>query len=207
MCPARALDNRFRRRIAPAQRELDLLGIREGDHVADLGTGVGFLLPEILNRVGPSGSVYAVDIDEENLEMARQRVHGDPRIQFLKTSAASVPGIPSESMDRVLLSLVLCCLVDKQGAMREAWRILKPGGVVLATHPFALPRPLGRLGVSGSIWKELEHELPWEPIKVPSSGILRRHMVRKPGPAPAGPSASPGIPASTTRPDPSKPRV
>lgn len=180
MCHAGALDNPVRRRWAPAEREVRILGPRPGDVVADLGTGVGFVLPELLKAVGAQGRVYAADIDAENLTIARDRVHGDPRVTFIEGSAAAVPGIPDASVDRVLLNLVLCCAVDKKGVLHESWRVLKPGGVLLATYPLPLRLRRRSLAVTKPVWDELVRALPWEVLPVQSRWWFRRRMLRRP---------------------------
>ncbi|MCI4373494.1 MAG: class I SAM-dependent methyltransferase, partial [Thermoplasmata archaeon] len=134
-CRTWSLDNPIRRRLAPARRELDYAGIGPGSIVADLGTGVGYFLPDLLRRVGPTGRLYAVDPDPKNLEVARRRVGEDSRVRFLLGSAAQTPEIPDLSVDVVILSLVLCCMVDKESAMAEAWRMLRPGGRVYVSYP------------------------------------------------------------------------
>lgn len=182
MCDRRALDNVFRRRLGPPTRLLGALDLREGQVVADLGAGVGYYAPEVLRRVGPSGRLYLVEIDEENLEIARQRLRGDARATFLVASAASVEGIPSSTVDRALLSLVLCCLGDKRGALSEVWRILKPGGSAIVTFPFRLWVPrFGRkpLGLTRAGFDLLAAQRPWTVERLPGTAV-RRYRLRKP---------------------------
>ena len=164
MCYPRALENPLRRRFAPPSREIALLNPQPGETVADLGAGVGFYDPEIVRRVGSHGHLFAVDIDSENLARAERRVGGTVQAEFTVGSAARVPQILTGSVDRVLLSLVICCMVDKEGALDEAWRILRPGGVALVTYPKRrLPfrrRPSHR--VLPERWAKLEIGHPWE---------------------------------------------
>lgn len=181
MCYARALENPFRRRFAPPSREVGFLDLSPGQTVADLGAGVGYFDPEILLRIGTGGHLFAVDIDADNLALARQRVGGDSRAEFNIASAARVPHIPADSVDRVLMSLVICCMGDKEGALDEAWRILRPGGVALVTYP-KRARPFRRcpsLRVLPSRWETLRARHPWRVLPVPSSWILQRHLLRK----------------------------
>ena len=188
-CFPSSLNNPLRRYFSPPSRDLDLLDLAPGQVVVDLGTGVGYLLPEILERIGPGGRVRAVDIDEENVAIARRRVRSDPRVSFQLGSAAGPVDLPSGSADRVLLSLVLCCLVDKTGALSEAWRLLKPGGVLLASYP-RLPKLFRRrrasLRVTPDLWERLVQEHPWERLGDRKGRVVTRHLLRRPGP-PAGP--------------------
>ncbi|MHB8352294.1 MAG: class I SAM-dependent methyltransferase [Thermoplasmata archaeon] len=181
-CRPGALDNPFRRYFLPARREIDLLTVEPGMTVADLGSGVGYLLPEIGRKVGPNGRIYAVDIDGENLQQARQRAVGT-RLEIHQRSAASVPEIPSGSVDRAVLSLVLCCMVDKEAALDTAWRILRPGGRVLVSYPRGRGGPRRRsrsLAVSPARWSSLLARHPWTELPRPRSWLVHRHLLQRP---------------------------
>lgn len=182
-CRAGTLDNPLRRWLAPAARDLDLLDLRPGQKVADLGSGVGFFLPEIARRTGSMGALYAVDPDAGNLATARQRPVGATPITFLERSASSVPEIPDGGVDRVLLSLVLCCLVDKAGVLDTAWRILRPGGRALVSYPKVWgPAPPRRrpLRVTAPTWERLMRLHPWAQPPVRSGWIVTRHLLERP---------------------------
>ena len=154
--------------------------------VADLGTGVGYFLPALARALGPEGRMWAVDPDGENLEIARRRRGVPSSVRFLATSAAHVPEIPDASVDRVLLSLVICCLLDKEGAMDETWSILRPGGRTLVTYPrgFGLGRPERRsLRVTPDRWTRLISGHSWVVRPVRSSLAVHRHFLERPGAA------------------------
>ena len=183
MCWARALDNSLRRRFSPPRRDLDDLGLAEGDSVADIGAGPGYFDPEILGRIGPSGRLVLADIDAENLDIARRRLSSDPRVTVLQASAGHLERIPSGSIDRALMSLVLCCLWDKAGALGEAWRILRPGGRVLVTYRRCGPLASLRrhsMANNRSHWATLAAMHPWRAIPVPSGRLVVRHLLEKP---------------------------
>jgi SAM-dependent methyltransferase len=198
-CRPWSLDNPLRRRWAPAARELDLLEILSGQTVADLGTGVGFLLVDLLRRVGPEGRVWAIDPDPQNLQQARRRVGDHPSVQFRVGSAANLPEIPTGSVDRVVLSLVLCCMVDKEGALDETWRILRPGGRVYVSYPkvsFSLTRRRPSLRVTPERWSSLAQAHPWDVLPVRGSWAVTRHLLARPHPAEVRPTeedAPPGV--------------
>jgi SAM-dependent methyltransferase len=181
-CRPGALDNPLRRWLLPAEKDLARLRAAPGLSVADLGAGVGFHGEAWLRTIGPNGALTLVDPDEENLSRFTQRHTGDPRLTVIVGSAARVPGLPDASQDRVLLSLVLCCLVDKAGAMDEAWRILRPGGLLLATFPRARKRVSRRrpLRLSYARWDALRAMHPWEELPVRRSFWVHRHLLRKP---------------------------
>ena len=181
-CRAGALDNPIRRWLAPGRREIDALDLRPGLAVADLGCGVGFLLPAIGDRIGPAGRLWAVDPDAENLALARRRPTLAPT-EFRAASAARVPEIPTGSVDRVLLSLVLCCAADKAGIVDEAWRILRPGGRLVATYPVArLPsgRTRAALRMTEARWAALRMRHPWRELPAPRFWFLHGHILSVP---------------------------
>jgi len=193
MCRAGALDNSLRRRFASPRKELDLLDLHAGMTMADLGAGVGYFAPESLARIGERGRLYLVDIDSENLELARRRVGARPNAIWIVTSAADVREIPSGSVDRVLASLVLCCLSDKAGAMEEAWRILRPGGRMVVTYPRIGLSPYRRkrsMRVTPDLWEALRARRPWTVLPSRRGAFVTRHVLEKPepGPAPSPPS-------------------
>lgn len=182
-CRASSLDNPLRHRFSPPSRLVDLLALREGETVADLGAGVGYYDTEILARLGPRGKVYLVDIDEENLAVVRGKEGSDARVDVHVGSAAQVPWIPDGTVDHVLLSLVLCCLSDKGGALDEAWRILRPGGTVIATFPWTLrvvrPGRPRRLGLSRELFLALATRHPWGVEWLPGH-VVRKYRLTKP---------------------------
>jgi SAM-dependent methyltransferase len=173
----------LRRFFAPPDRELDLLGVESGDVVVDLGAGVGYFAPAALARIGPSGILYLVDPDGENLERARSRVAGDPRVRYLLSSAGRIAAIPTGSADRALLSLVLCCMVDKAGAMNETWRVLRSGGRAYVSYPRWNLRLRGRrpsLRVRPGEWETLERVHPWRSFPLKNSRLFVRHLLVRP---------------------------
>jgi ubiquinone/menaquinone biosynthesis C-methylase UbiE len=188
VCRGWTLDNWVRRRWAPARAEVDSLSIQPGQRVSDLGAGVGYLTEAILERVGSGGIVDLVEPDPRSLMVARTRWASDPRIRLSQSSAASVPTIADETVDRVVLSLVLCCLRDKAGALTEAWRILRYGGLVLVSYPerpWALQLRKTSLRVSPTVWSRLVVQQPWRILSSERRGLIRRHLLRKPSAGPA----------------------
>lgn len=191
-CRPGALSNPVRRWLAPAVRDVDRLGLWPGATVVDLGAGVGFHAEELLRRLGPSGSLLLVDADPENLERARRRLGTDPRLRFRSASAARIPEVPDASVDRALLSLVLCCLVDKAGAMDELWRVLRPGGRALVTYPRPYPgrSRSRRLRMTAPLWSALVARRPWTIVDSHTGWLIARHLLERPrgdGPEPLPP--------------------
>ncbi|HZY92276.1 MAG TPA: class I SAM-dependent methyltransferase, partial [Thermoplasmata archaeon] len=172
--------------FAPARHDVAVLGPTEGETVVDLGAGVGFHGPETLARLGPHGTLYLVDVDRRNLEIARARISGDTRVRCVVASAANVETVPSQSVDRILFSLALCCLVEKEAAMDEVWRMLKPGGRALVTYPrWRAPWKRGpSLRVTSAHWRGLVARHPWELVSERTGWAVVRHLLERPRSAP-----------------------
>jgi SAM-dependent methyltransferase len=185
MCRPELLTHPLRRWLAPAHREVDLLDPRPGERILDLGASVGYFDDEILRRVGPTGSLDLVDIDGENLATYRARRGADLRVRYWTISAAHIDAIPSGEVDRILASLVLCCLVEKEGALDQAWRTLRPGGRILVTYPRL---GAGPLRMRRSRWVSLMSRHPWQPRPVVRGRFVHRRLLEKPR---SGPTASP----------------
>jgi SAM-dependent methyltransferase len=201
-CHARALNNVVRRWLFPPEGDLDLLGLAPGQSVADVGAGPGYFAPEELLRIGPSGTLWLVDPDRENLDWYRSRHPPDSRVRYLVSSAAELGGIPSGSQDRVLLSLVLCCSVRKEEILDEIWRILRPGGRALVTYPRIRLIPWRRTGlaVRPERWAQILARRPWQIIRSDRRRGVARHLLEVPenrtGPSPR----STDVTASVARP-------
>ena len=179
-CRGSALDNPLRRWLAPASRDVKRWEVQPGMQVLDLGTGVGYYAPALLAAVGERGRLLLVDPDPKVLNRARSRFGNDPRVGFLEAPGSSVPSIPDQSQDRVILSLVLCCVRDKTGLMDEAWRVLRPGGRAFVSYPALRLRSRSRgLGVTPERWTELSCRHPWREILPPRGRIVRQHLLER----------------------------
>ena len=141
--PSWFFHNRLRRWFKRPGRLIDFCPPKPGDVVADLGAGGGFFLAELSRRVGSAGRIYAADIDDGALSVARRvatTLEVTDRAEFIHSSAASVPSIPSAGVDYILSNRLLCCLIDKERAMEEMRRILKQGGCAVVTFVTIGPR-------------------------------------------------------------------
>jgi len=106
-----------------------LLQLEPGQTVLDLGSGGGIDVLLSAQRVGPTGKVYGVDMTDEMLALARenQRKAGATNVEFLKGAIEAVP-LPDNSVDVVISNCVINLSSDKDRVLREAFRVLKPGG-------------------------------------------------------------------------------
>lgn len=106
-----------------------LAELREGETVLDLGSGGGIDVLLSAKRVGPTGKAYGLDMTEEMLELAlRNKARaGATNVEFLKGHIEEIP-LPAKSVDVIISNCVINLSVDKDRALREAFRVLKPGG-------------------------------------------------------------------------------
>ena len=106
-----------------------LAQLNAGETVLDLGSGGGIDVLLSARRVGPSGKAYGLDMTDEMLALARenQRKAGIENVEFLKGEIESIP-LPDNSVDVVISNCVINLSADKDKVLREAFRVLKPGG-------------------------------------------------------------------------------
>src|SRR5688572_3536004 len=106
-----------------------LIELREGQTVLDLGSGGGIDVLLSAKRVGPTGKVYGLDMTDEMLALARenQRKAGVSNVEFLKGEIEHIP-LPAESVDVIISNCVINLSSDKSRVLREAFRVLRPGG-------------------------------------------------------------------------------
>ena len=106
-----------------------LIDLKEGETVLDLGSGGGIDVLLSARRVGPTGKVYGLDMTDEMLALAREnaRKAGATNVEFLKGEIESIP-LPDNSVDVIISNCVINLSADKARVLREAYRVLKPGG-------------------------------------------------------------------------------
>jgi len=103
--------------------------LHEGETVLDLGSGAGGDVLLSARRVGPTGRAFGLDMTDEMLELARAnaREAGLENVQFLKGVIEEIP-LPDESVDVVISNCVINLSGDKAAVLRDAARVLRPGG-------------------------------------------------------------------------------
>jgi len=106
-----------------------LLALEPGQIVLDLGSGGGIDVLLSAKRVGPTGKAYGLDMTDEMLALARenQRTAGATNVEFLKGTIEAIP-LPDNSVDVIISNCVINLSSDKDAVLREAFRVLKPGG-------------------------------------------------------------------------------
>jgi SAM-dependent methyltransferase len=106
-----------------------LATLNPGETVLDLGSGGGIDVLLSAKRVGRSGKVYGLDMTDEMLELARKNARdaGATNVEFLKGELEAIP-LPDATVDVIISNCVINLSADKDRSLREAFRVLKPGG-------------------------------------------------------------------------------
>ena len=151
-CPSQLswlLENPFMDAVAGAEATLERIGVRSGEHVLDVGSGPGRLAIPAARRVGPNGSVTAVDVQSDMLARLEQRAsrEGITNIESRLLDAGVDDSLGSDRFDRAWLVTVLGEILDKEAALRAICRALKPGGTLSITE--VLPDPHAQRQTTG----------------------------------------------------------
>ena len=106
-----------------------LAQLKPGEAVLDLGSGGGIDVLLSARRVGPAGKAFGLDMTDEMLALANEnkRKSGIENVEFLKGEIESIP-LPDNSVDVIISNCVINLSADKNKVLREAFRVLKPGG-------------------------------------------------------------------------------
>jgi len=106
-----------------------LAQLNPGEVVLDLGSGGGIDVLLSAKRVGPTGKAYGLDMTDEMLALANEnkRKAGTKNVEFLKGEIENIP-LPDDSVDVIISNCVINLSADKDRVLREAFRVLKPGG-------------------------------------------------------------------------------
>jgi ubiquinone/menaquinone biosynthesis C-methylase UbiE len=128
-----------------------LAELKPGETVLDLGSGGGIDVLLSARRVGPTGKAYGLDMTDEMLALAEEnkRKSGLTNVEFLKGEIESIP-LPDNSVDVVISNCVINLSGDKDRVLKEAFRVLKPGG------RFAISDVVVRGDVPAEIKKNME---------------------------------------------------
>src|ERR1700719_979416 len=128
-----------------------LAKLAPGEIVLDLGSGGGIDVLLSARRVGPTGKAYGLDMTDEMLTLAEEnkRKSGLANVEFLKGEIENIP-LPDNSVDVIVSNCVINLSGDKDRVLREAFRVLKPGG------RFAISDVVVRGNVPAEIKKNME---------------------------------------------------
>ena len=134
---------------------IDLAGVRSGMKVLDLASGTGDLASRFAGLVGPDGEVVMSDINLAMLEEGRKRMVDEGHagnIEYMQIDAESIP-FPDNSFNVVTIAFGLRNVTDKDQALREMYRVLKPGGRYICAEFVSYP---------GGLWPKKQLYYPEE---------------------------------------------
>jgi arsenite methyltransferase len=130
-----------------------LASLKEGQVVLDLGSGGGIDVLLSAKRVGPTGFAYGLDMTDEMLELAeRNRLKdGATNVKFLKGHIEDIP-LPDDTVDVIISNCVINLSANKGQVLREAYRVLKPGGLFAVSDVVAQGEMPAELRKSMESW-------------------------------------------------------
>ena len=138
----------------------EALGATPGERVLDVGCGPGFYCAELLEDVGPSGSVVGVDGSPAMLALAARRCAAHANVELLEGDALELP-VADASFDAVLSVQVQEYVADVTAGLAELWRALRPGGraVVFDVDWATLSLPSDATGLTGRVLRAWDEHL------------------------------------------------
>jgi arsenite methyltransferase len=147
---------------------VEMMGVKAGDRVLDVGCGTGRLAIEVANLVGASGFVIGIDPSPQRIAIAQEKGSRQTNLKFMSGAAEDMGAIDDDSFDNVYFSSVFHWISDKDEALGEAYRVLKPGGRIGIT----MPSPDGISGVLRTVTSRIISRAPY-------AGHVKREPNRK----------------------------
>jgi ubiquinone/menaquinone biosynthesis C-methylase UbiE len=154
------------------QRTIDHLNLRSGDRVLDVCCGTGASAIPAAIAVGPTGSVLGVDVSEGLLGLAREKAQHLSNIEFQNHDCMAL-GLPDGQFDAIVCVFGIFFLPDMTAALRELWRMVKPGGkLAITSWGQTVFAPMDQV-----FWDAIQAErpdlykqyTPWDRISEPTS--------------------------------------
>lgn len=184
---AHKLEDPERLKWLPVDAVLEDLDIREGIVVADIGAGMGYFAIPIARAIGPTGKVLAVDLQQEMLDLLRQKLAATPEITNIELfrGSAEATSLPDGCSDLVLMANLWHELDNHPDVLAEAQRILKPEGRLAVLdwradlEPPPGPAPQHRISAA-QLYIQLE-DAGWAVDLTDDIGSYHHLMVARPG--------------------------
>lgn len=128
-------DEREREKIERVPDILTALGVRDGAHIADLGSSDGFYTLRIAKAVAPSGKAYAIDIEQKSLDKLRERAQKETvtNVEIVLSEPAD-PKLPAGALDAVLIRNAYHEMVAYREILKGVMSGLKPGGLLVVSE-------------------------------------------------------------------------
>jgi arsenite methyltransferase len=170
-----------------------LAELKPGEIVLDLGSGGGIDVLLSARRVGASGKAYGLDMTDEMLALANEnkRKAGMTNVEFLKGEIENIP-LPDNTVDVIISNCVINLSADKDKVVREAFRVLRPGGRFAVSDVVTRGEILPEIRQSAMAWvgcvagalqeKEYCHKLAaagFEQIKIEPTRVYRAEDARE----------------------------
>ena len=138
---------------------IDLMNIQENENILDVGSGTGDLINLIL-KLKKNNNIYAVDLNSEMLKYAKKR-HKNKNVTFIRANAEKLP-FNNCSIDKYIISFCLRNVTNIENALKESYRILKPGGIFYCLE-FSSPES----GLIKNLYNQYKKNIiPWIGSKV-----------------------------------------
>ena len=115
-------------------------GLKSGQNVLDVGTGTGVLIPHLIQAIGPSGSVTAIDYAEKMVRICRSKYSHIKNVTIQLQNVEELD-IPTESFDAITCFGLFPHLENKPKALSNMYLVLKPGGKLIIGHALKIHSP------------------------------------------------------------------
>ena len=137
------LDSEDRKKSIQPEKIIELIDIKEGDTILDIGAGIGLFTLPALSKVGTNGRVIATDISKEMLEELKRRLPEESNnAELIHCDAIKIP-LPDKSVDKIILSFVFHEFDDRAEYLTEISRLIKDKGTMIILEWDMVESPSG----------------------------------------------------------------